>query len=262
MKSAKGKRESKTYSVPAIHRALDLIEVLASERRAFTVTEVSRKFKIPKSSAYAILQTLKSRGYLQKNGDDQYSLTLKIYGVGSALIDSLDWRQKIYPLLKQLTEKSQVSGHIAVLDQGYAVYIEKLEVMGAIRLTTWIGKRMHVHSTSIGKALIAYLPEEEVDWIIQERGLARLTPKTITEPRELKRELAHVRSQGYAVSNEENEDGVRAVAAPLFNHTGDLVAAVNLGGSTLQIKMKDIPELGKLVRSYAERMSRELGWKG
>lgn len=262
MKPTKAKKAGKAYSVPAIHRALDLIEALASEKRAFTVTEVSRKFRIPKSSAYAILQTLKSRGYLQKNGDDKYSLTLKIHGLGNALIDSLDWRQKIYPLLKQLTEKSRITGHLAVLDQGYAVYIEKVEVMGAIRLTTWIGKRMHLHSTSIGKALIAHLPEEDIAQMIAERGLPRLTSRTLIDPRHLKRELAQVRSQGYALANEENEEGVRAVAAPIFNHSGQVVAAVNLGGSTLQIKMKDIPELGSLVRAHAQQMSRQLGWTG
>lgn len=95
--------------------------------------------------------------------------------------------------------------------------------------------------------------------IIAERGIPQLTPKTITDARELKNELATVRNLGSAVSNEENEEGLRAVANPIFNHTGKVIAAMNLGASTLQIKMKDLPTLGELVRSYAQQMSRKLG---
>jgi IclR family transcriptional regulator, KDG regulon repressor len=254
-------RKPKTYSVPALNRSLDIIERLVTEERGLSITEVSHRFKIPKSSAFGILQTLKARGYVEKDSDDRYSLTLKIFGLGSALIDALDLRKQLYPLLKELTDKSKITGHIAVLDQGYAVYVEKVEVLGALRLTTGIGKRMQVHSTSIGKALLAYQPDSEVDRIIAERGLPRHTTRTLASAQELKNELVRVRSLGYAVSNEENEEGVRAVAAPIFNHSGKVAAAVNLGGSTLQIKMKDVPALGELVRSYAGQMSRKLGYR-
>src|SRR6266545_310690 len=148
MKAAKS---PKSYSVPAIQRTLDIVEALASNSRGLTITEANRRFKIPKSSVYAILQTLTARGYLDK--DDRYSLTLKIFSLGSALVDSLDLRKRLYPHLRDLTEKAGITGHIAVFDSGYAVYIEKVEVLGALRLTTWVGKRMPVHSTSIGKAL-------------------------------------------------------------------------------------------------------------
>jgi IclR family KDG regulon transcriptional repressor len=257
----KTRRASNNYSVPAVHRSLDILERLVGEERGLTVTEVSRAFDIPKSSAFGILRTLKDRGYVERKGDDRYGLTLKLFGLGSALIASLDLRKQLYPLLKELTERSGITGHIAVLDNGYAVYVEKAEVLGAIRLTTNVGKRMHVHSTAIGKALIANLSENEIGQIIAERGLPRLTARTITDPDDLKLELARVRSLGYAVSGEENEVGVRAVAAPIFNHDGRTAAAVNLGGATLQIKTKHLPSLGELVRSYARQMSRRLGYR-
>lgn len=256
MKAAKS---PKSYSVPAIQRTLDIIETMASDSRGLTITEANRRFRIPKSSVYAILQTLTARGYLEKDEDERYSLTLKIFSLGSALVDSLDLRKRLYPHLRELTEKAGITGHIAIFDSGYAVYIEKVEVLGALRLTTWVGKRMPVHSTSIGKALIAHLPDEEVDRIIAARGLTRLTDKTITVARRLKTELARVRQAGYAVSNEENEDGVRAVASPIFDHDGKVVAAVNLGGPAVQMKVEDFPAIGKLVRAAAAGMSRTLG---
>ena len=255
-------KNPKSYSVPAVQRSLDLIEALARNHHDLTITEAHRKFKIPKSSVYAILQTLKARGYVEQDQDDRYFLTLKLFSLGSALVDSLDLRKEVSPLLKELTEKAAITGHVAVRDGGHAVYIEKAEVLGAIRLTTQVGKRMPLHSTSIGKALIAHLPEEELDRIISKHGLTRFTHRTITGARELKKELAHVRAVGYAVSNEENEDGVRAVAAPIFDDDGRVAAAVNLGGSALQIKPGDFPSLGKLVRATALRMSRALGHRG
>jgi len=255
-------KNPKFYSVPAIQRTLDLIETMASSHHELTITEANRKFKIPKSSVYAILQTLKSRGYVEKNAHDQYFLTLKLFSLGSSLIDTLDLRRVALPYLKELTEKSGITGHIAIRDNAYAVYIEKIEVLGAVRLTTRVGKRMPVHSTSIGKALIAHLPEKEIDSILAESGLPRLTRRTITVRREFKKELARVRAMGYAVSNEENEDGVRAVAAPIFDHDGRVIAAVNLGASSIQIKTEDFPALGKLVCSSATRMSKALGYRG
>jgi len=250
----------KGYSVPAIQRTLDIIETLTRERM-LTVSEVNRRFRIPKSSAYAILQTLKARGYVEKDSLDRYSLTLRMFSLGSALMEGLDFRKEIFPLLKEMTEQTQITGHIGVLDGSYIVYVEKSEVLGAVRLTTWIGRRTLVHSTSMGKALLANLSEREVDHILAEGGMPQFTPKTITSPAAFKKELEKVRANGYAVSNEENELGVRAVGAAVFNHSGRPVAAVNLGGSTLHIRSKDIPRLGLIVRTCAERMSAQLGYR-
>ncbi|MGH7041416.1 MAG: IclR family transcriptional regulator, partial [Acetobacteraceae bacterium] len=173
------------YSVPAIHRTLDIIETLV-EQRALTVSDISRQFSIPKSSAYAILQTLKSRGYVEKDSEDRYSLSFRLFSLGATLVDNLDVRTEVHSLLEELTRKAAITGHIAIRDGGSAVYIDKVEVMDAVRVTTWVGKRMPLHSTSIGKALLAFLPEKEIDRIASEHPLRRLTPKTITSPAALK----------------------------------------------------------------------------
>ena len=260
MKNNNSGAPSKSYSVPAILRTLDIIETLTRER-TLTVSEVNKRFRIPKSSAYAILQTLKTRGYVEKDDLDRYSLTLRMFSLGTGLMEGLDFRKEIYPLLKELTDTAQLTGHIGVLDGGFVVYIEKAEVLGAVRLTTWVGRRMPVHSTSMGKALLAHLPEHEVARILADSGMAQLTPKTITSPALFKKELERVRAMGFAIANEENEPGVRGVGAPVFNYTGRPVAAVNLGASTLHIRTKDVPRLGALVRSFAERMSAQLGYR-
>ena len=247
------------YSVPAIHRTLDIIEALIKVRM-MTVSEVNQQFKIPKSSAYAILQTLKARGYVHKDEQDRYSLTLQLFSLGSELIAGIDLRRSTYSLLKELADRAQITAHIAVLEGTRAVYIEKIEVMASVRLRTEVGRTLHLHSTSIGKALLAFRPEDEIDRILAVLPLPALTPKTITDAAGLKKELAKVRAQGYAVGSEENEVDTRAVGAPIFGPNGRIIAAVNLGATTLQMKPKDVPRLGALLKEYAMKMSERLGY--
>ncbi len=256
----KTRQSENAYSVPAIHRTLDIIERLI-EDRSLSISDISRLFDIPKSSAYAILQTLKSRGYVDKDDQDRYSLSPRLFSLTATLMDKLDVRAEVHPLLEALTKEAGITGHVAIRDGAYAVYIDKVEVLDAVRLTTWIGKRMPLHSTSIGKALLAFLPEPELDRILAQYPLPKLTQRTITNPRLLKEHLAKLRAQGYTWCSEENETDVRSVAAPIFNGSKRVVAAVNLGASKLQIRGKDIPRLGELVRKYALNMSVQLGYR-
>lgn len=252
----------KTYSVPAVQRALDIIEYLVTHGGPRNITEVSRQLSIPKSSVFGILQTLRDNGWVEKLDDDRYALTLKLFGLGSSIIASLDLRQQVSPVLRELANQTNITGHLAVLASDEAVYIDKAEVPGAIRLTTYVGSRCPLHSTGMGKALLAWLPDGEVERIIRTRGLTAYTPHTISSPVALRAELAHVRKVGYAVSLEENEPGVCGIAAPVFDHLGHVVAAANLGGTILQIKKPDVHLLGEAVARAAGEMSRRLGYNG
>ncbi len=262
LKTVATSAKSKVYSVPAVERVFDMLEFLISSGKPRNVTEVSRALKIPKSSAFGILHTLRQRGYIEKLEDDRYSLTMKLFSLGASMVDSLDQRQQVAPLLRQLALETNITAHLAVLAADEAVYIDKAEAPGAIRLTTYVGCRVPLHSTAMGKALLAWLPESEVDRIIRSRGLTAFTPHTISSPAALKAELMQVRSNGYAVSIEENEPGVCGIAGPVFDHTGHVAAAVNVGGTILHIKEKDLTFLGECVARTAAEMSRRLGYIG
>jgi DNA-binding IclR family transcriptional regulator len=252
----------KTYSVPAVERVFDMLEFLISSGKPRNVTEISRALKIPKSSVFGILHTLRHRGYIEKLEDDRYGVTMKLFGLGASMVACLDLRQQVAPLLRKLAAETNITAHLAVLATDEAVYIDRAEAAGAIRLTTYVGCRRPLHSTGIGKALLAWLPEGEVDRIIASRGLTAFTPRTVGSPAALKAELAQVRANGYGVSIEENEAGVCGIGAPIFDHTGQVAAAVNLGGTILQIKKKDVPLLGECVVRTAAEMSRRLGYNG
>src|SRR5262249_37997390 len=152
------------------------------------------------------------------------------------------------PTMQSLVASSQLTAHIAVLDRGEAVYVEKVDTPGFIKMDTWIGRRMDAHSTSVGKAMLAHLGDSEADSIIRNRELNRRTPKTITDPSQLMIELRRVRSQGYAVDDEENSIGARCIAVALLDGYGRPRAALGLSGTTSQITRASVARLAATLR--------------
>ncbi|HEY2986519.1 MAG TPA: IclR family transcriptional regulator [Candidatus Binatia bacterium] len=250
-------------TVNAIDRALTILELVGHSKKGLTNGEISRKIKIPKSTASYILRTLKQRGYLHR--DDalgKYRISAKLFSVGSQALRGLELHDVAYPLLQDVVEKTGLAGHLAILDGHEAVYIEKIDKPGFIRMNTWVGRRMDVHCTSVGKALIAHLPQEIVEEIVRDRGLPKRTPKTITTLGHLLRELAQVRAQGYATDDSENNLDVVCIAAPIFNMEGRTVAAVGLTGTESQMRSHKYESHVKLIKHAARQMSHQLGFAG
>src|SRR5258708_34511409 len=192
----------------AVERALNILEAAAQRRDGLTNAEISRKLGIPKSSASYILRTLEKRGYLRRESETgRYRLGLKILSLGGDAQANLDIADVALPFMRMLGEKIRMTVHLAVLDQGEAVYIEKVEAPGFFKVNTWVGRRMYLHSTSVGKALLAWLPKQEVEAIVRQHGMRKRTPKTITTLSRLLADLEHVREQGCAVEDEENSLG-------------------------------------------------------
>jgi len=246
----------------AITRAFDILEAIAERERGMTTSEVSRRLGIPKSSASYILHTLEQRGYLKRQATTRrYQLSLKILNITRHLLADLDIRELARPTLRELVEQSGLTAHLAVLDQGEAVYIEKIEAPGFVRMNTWIGRRLPVHSTSVGKALVAYLDEATVKALIKERGLRKQTPKTIASCAEFMHELARVREHGFAIDDEENSLGVRCVAAPVFDAAGCVVASIGVTGTTTQNDLRRLPRTATLVKEAARKLSQQLGYR-
>src|SRR5258707_13578155 len=162
---------SETNPATAVERALNILEAAAHRREGLTNSEISRKLGIPKSSASYILRTLDRRGYLRRDGETgRYRLGLKILSLAGDVRANLDLAQIALPSMQALQERSHLTVHLAVLDQGEAVYIEKVEAPGFFKVNTWVGRRMYLHSTSVGKCLIAWLPKPEVESLLHQQG--------------------------------------------------------------------------------------------
>lgn len=245
----------------SVDRALTILEAVAHASGGLTNSEISRRLKIPKSSASYILRALERRGYVQRDaGTRKYRLGLRLLDLSRGVLVAPDLRELALPILRHLAERTQLTTHLAIFDQGQAVYIEKVESPGFIKMDTWVGKRMDVHSTSVGKALVAQLPRHEAEAIARDRGLRKRTPRTITGLAAFLRELEKVRAHGYAIDDEENSLGVRCVAAAVFNSSGKVEASVGVSGAISQITKTDLPTVAELVQDAARRMSKQLGY--
>src|SRR5438067_10887636 len=185
--------------VTAVERALNILEAAAHRRDGLTNSEISRKLGIPKSSASYILRTLERRGYLRREAESgRYRLGLQLTSLGGDAQADLDIADVALPFMRALVEKIHMTVQLAVLDQGEAVYIEKVEAPGFFRVNTWVGRRMFLHSTSVGKCLLAWLPKHDVETLVKQQGLKKRTPKTITTMTKLLADLDHAKQSGYA----------------------------------------------------------------
>jgi len=243
----------------AVERALAILEAAAQRADGLTNSELSRWLGMPKSSASYILRTLERRGYLRRHPETgKYRLGLKILSLGRDVLAGFDIGPLALPVLRALVDRTRLTAHLAILDHGEAVYIGKVDAPGFIKMDTWVGKRMSVHSTSVGKALIAHLPKTEVEAIVRAHGLKKRAPKTITNLSRLLAELEKVRMQGYAVDDEENSLGARCIGAPVFDLLGIVEAAVGISGTTTQVDDANLPKLAELVKEAARKITRQL----
>jgi DNA-binding IclR family transcriptional regulator len=243
----------------AVERALNILENVAQRPDGLTNSEISRKLGIPKSSASYILRTLERRGYLRREGQTgRYKLGLKILSLGGDAQSNLDIADVALPFMRSLVERVHLTSHLAVLDQGEAVYIEKVEAPGFFKVNTWVGRRMYLHSTSVGKVLLAWLPRQEMEAIVRPQGMKKRTPETITTVSRLLADLELVREQGYAVDDEENSTGARCLGAPIHDAMGKVTAALGVSGTLTQVDEENLSRIADALKETARRISRQL----
>jgi len=244
----------------AVERALGILEAVARRPAGLSNSDISRKLAIPKSSASYILRALERRGYLHRNHDGKYRMGLKVLDLGHGVAIGLDLREVARPILEELVRRVNLTAHLAILENGEAVYIERVGAPGFIQMNTWVGRRMYIHATSIGKVLAAGLSDEEVHAILAGHGLVKRTPKTITQHARLLKELELVRAQGYAMDDEENSIGVRCIGAPIHNAEGRVEAAIGVSGTVAMVNSDTLPKFIEAVKDAARRISAKLGY--
>jgi DNA-binding IclR family transcriptional regulator len=191
----------------------------------------------------------------------RYRLGLKLFELGSKAIASTELREHARAHLNRVMYETEETVHFCVLDQGEVLYVEKMEPQRSVRMASSVGRRMPAHSTAVGKSMLAELKETEVDDIIRRWGLRAITRKTITTPAELKAELRGIRARGYAVDDEENEEGVRCVGAAVRDYSGRPVAAISVSGPAFRVTHEKVPIIAKSVMEAGQALSSELGFK-
>ncbi|HKZ77707.1 MAG TPA: IclR family transcriptional regulator [Pyrinomonadaceae bacterium] len=251
---------SKRAAVTSVERALTILELLAEKQQGLTTSEISRRAKIPKSSASYLLRTLAARGYLRRDPETgQFTPGIRMLSLGGQAIQGMQLRDVALPYLRQIAERTRLDSHLAVLDHGDAVYVERIESPGFIKMAIWVGKRVAPQVTAIGKALICYLERYEIQEIVGTHQVSPVSAKTIVSLPHLLEELAVTRQRGYAFDDEEHALGVRCIAAPVVAASGEVVAAIGVSGTVSQINDDYVTVLGNILRTTAIKFSGQLG---
>ncbi len=226
-----------------------------------SLTQISQRLGVHISTAHRLATTAMYCGYVEQNPEtDKYRLGLKCLQLANALLQQLDLRRIARPFMEKLAEESDETVNICVLDDGEVVYIDKAEGGASLRLFSRIGKRAPAHATAAGKMLLAHLAPADVEAILKEHGMAALTPQTITAFDELSAQLQEIRRLGYSLDDEECEEGARCVAAPLYDHTQRVIAALSISGPVSRFSVENLPRLIALVRECARDISKQMGY--
>jgi len=253
---------SAVHQVPALVRALDILELVAREE-ALGLSEVSRRLGIARSTAHGLLGTMEQRGYLQRQPNGHFRLGMAILSLAHHVIVDLDLRAVARPAMVQLAESARETVHLGVLDPEdfEVVYIEKVESPMPITLASWLGKKNPAYCTGVGKAILAWLPDSDIQRFLKRGGWQRFTPFTRATRKALEEELRQVQRRGYSLDQEEHHLGVHCVGAPIFDRYGRVVAALSVAGPAERIPAGRFAELSVLVRDAADLISRQLGGK-
>ena len=255
------KTGSSVYKLQVMDRALAILDVLGSLSGDSSLVELCVALNLHKSTLHRLMMVLERHRLVDKNPDTgRYRLGLKLFELGSKAIASLDLREQARPHLTRLQQETEETVNFAVLDQGEVLYIAKIEPQRNLRIAAHVGHRLPAYCTALGKAMLAESPETEVDSILRGCEMKARTPNTITTPAMLKDELRMIHSRGYAIDDEENDEGARCVGVAVRDQRGNPVAAISVSGPASRVTKSKVPEIAKVLIRSAQALSKELGY--
>jgi len=247
--------------VQSVDRALRIVGYLAeSEGAELSVTEIGRRLGVHKTTASRLAATLARHGFIQRGpATDHYQLGLGLVHLAASAVADFGPVHVARAALRDLAARTEETITLGVLSGERVVYVDQIMGRRSIVSHSWLGNTTPTHCSASGKVLLAWLDERELKAILPSR-LERLTPETIVSVPELRRHLDEIRARGYGTTIEELEEGLTAVAAPVRQATGRVVAALGLGAPSFRLREEHIPRIARLVREAADTVSRELGY--
>ena len=258
-KSVKGSRAGAGY-VKSLDKALALLERLGEADNALTLSDLAQRAGLPLPTAHRLLTTLERRRFVQFDAEQTlWSIGVQTFIVGNAFLPRRNLVRQAFPIMRTLMEQSGETTNLAIEFDGEAVFLAHVECRDMMRASSRPGSHVALYCSGVGKALLSAMSDEDVTRVLHQHGLKRITPNTIVSPEKMRADLAESRLRGYAFDNEEHAPGVRCVAAPIFNESGHVLAAISLSGPTARITDDRIPVLGASVAHAASRITADLG---
>lgn len=255
-------RSGQSEGVKSALRVLDIFELLARYPDGISLSEISTKLNIPKSSAHGLIATLLNRGYLREGRHDRtYRLGARLFELGSEYVAGTDLITDGQVIVSETARACDETVHLAILEGDEVLYVAKEESTNTIRMVSAVGKRFPAYGTGVGKMLLSALSPAALNQLYPpEESLEPITPRTITDPTAFRQELTETRQRGYATDFEESTPGLCCVAAPIYGGDGSIVAAISVSVPTVRFTAERQAELRMLIQRSANRLSRILGY--
>lgn len=247
--------------IGSVQTAIRIVNCFNAETCELGITDIANRLGMNKSTVYHLVNTLTLEGVLKKTKNRRYRLGIKILEWSNHLLENQEILSITKPHMRQLVQETNETVHLATLDEGDVVYIDKMESNHSIRIATSIGSRKPSYCTGLGKALLAYQDDAVVEQVIK-KGLVRKTRNTITDPEQLRQELARVKEQGYSIDNGENEEGLFCIAVPIYDHTGAVSFAMSISGPEFRLNKSEykLKRVTSLLLQSTRSISSELGY--
>ncbi len=242
------------YKLEGLDRVVAILDLLGESDNSLSLAEICRRMSLRKSTAHRALMALERTGLIERAPAHRYRLGLKLYDMGNRAVEQIDLRARVHPYLRKLALRVGHTVHLGVLHKTRVVYIDKIEPINRyVCISSRTGTSNPIYSTSLGKAILAFLPGEEIAKTISDIQFIAFTSKTLTSSEELMNSLERVRRRGFSVDDEEMELGTRCVGAPIFDAAGGAVAAVSVSGPASRLTALCVPIIAEhLIRCCQE----------
>lgn len=241
-----------SYHHSSLRNALRLLNLFSVDEPEWQLEDIATALEVGQSTAYRLVHTLIEEGFIVRDPSAKsYRLAASVLALSHTIMTKVDLCHLSIPILEKLAEVTGETAHIGVFKDYQVLYLLKMDSSYPVHLLSHAGRKNPVHCTSTGQVLLAYQSEETIEQVIN-KGLTGYTSTTITDPIKLKNLLKTIRTQGYAISQEELHEGVVSIAAPVRNSKGNVIAAVSIAGPTLRLNKQTLPKLIKHVQQAAD----------
>ncbi|HET7580267.1 MAG TPA: IclR family transcriptional regulator [Bacillales bacterium] len=248
--------------IQAVERALRILDLFDEYSPELKITEISNRMNLNKSTVHSLLKTLQKHHYIEQDLESgKYKLGMKLFERGNFVVHNLDIKMVARRHLIDLSIKSGHTIHLVVLDGKEGVYIDKVEGTSATILYSRIGRRVPIHCSAVGKVLVAFKDQLELNQILDGYTFNKQTSNTLTNEKDFYRELEKIRSRGYAIDNEENEPGVFCMAVPIRDHTGQVIAAISISMPSPRIKREETAQVVPMLKEVGSNISKQMGYE-
>ncbi len=251
----------RTYDITSVQRCLRLLRLFSEAPGGLSASEVTRISGLPVSTVHRFLANLETAGFLEWSQSGKYHLGIASFSIGHVALGQLVVRRLSLPYLRALSQHTQETIHLTVRQGLTAVYVEKLDSPQQVKIHSRIGASVPLHCTAVGKVLLAYLPQGELQTLLPRMELRRFAQNTIGTPQELQQQLDRVRKVGHAYDLEEHEPRIRCIAAPIWDQTGAVQASLSITAPAERMPIPRLRNLAPMIQEAGLQISRDLGYQ-